>query len=156
MRLKLPLSGRILSPLPELKFLFDSSLDRNVADALALVEYTCTSVYDVWKHVDAIKDPEIIEWCRTHDYVWVHADDSAKREHGKLIVASAIRTLWVRRGVGLLSGADQLRAISFHLQEIGSEYLKRRNPPRHLTLRVHGQPPHTRIVFEPYQIPLRD
>jgi hypothetical protein len=144
-------SGRIPSPLPDLRFLLDSSLDRNVADALALVDYQFTSIFKVWEGKDGIKDPEIIDWCGDHDHVWVHADDRAKREHRKQIISLNIRTIWVYRKDGKMTGAQQLRALSFRIEDIGREFLTKPGI-RHYKLGVHGQSEALAMKVEAYYL----
>ena len=126
-------------------------MDRFVADALSLVGYSFTTVFSVWNGQDGIKDPEIISWCQANDTIWVHADDSAKRDHAKLILASQIRTVWVYRRDGKMSGADQLRALAFALQEIMARF-RQHQTRRHYKVTVHGQLPHTAIRIDEYEI----
>jgi hypothetical protein len=57
------------------------------------VGYQVTSVFKEWDGQNAVKDPIIIKWCGDNNHVWVDADDSAKKNHAKEIVAIQIRTL---------------------------------------------------------------
>ena len=94
---------------PSARFLLDESLDSAVAEALNAVEYR----FDLLPK--GTQDPEIIEWRRANGAVWVHADDSAWREHGPLLQTSGIRTIWIRRKKGGMNGMEQLRILSFIL-----------------------------------------
>ena len=102
---------------PNPLFLLDEGLVPAVAGALALVGYRFTSVRDVFAR-DAVKDPEIIAWCRAQEAVWVHADDRARKEHKALILRSGIRTVWVYRKHGRMTGREQLRILSFVLPHL--------------------------------------
>lgn len=110
------MSGNASFELPNPQFLLDESLDPNVAKALSLVGH---DIVDVKTAIDPagdkhqILDPEIIEWCRVHGSVWIHADDRARREHRKLLQTSGIKTLWVRRPGGRMTGREQLRIVAF-------------------------------------------
>lgn len=122
-----------------------------MAQALGLVGYRITTVYDEFDARDKVSDPEIIERCREKDLIWIHADDSAKKQHGRAILTAQIRTVWVYRRDGKMSGADQLRALSYTLQEIVTRYHEY-PARRHYRIREHGQRPHTKVAIEEYQI----
>ncbi len=119
------MSGNDASELPNPQFLLDESLDPNVAKALALVGH---DIVDVKTAIDPagekhrILDPEIIEWCRVHGSVWIHADDRARREHRKQLQTSGIRTLWVRRPGGRMTGREQLRILAFVIPKLLDNY----------------------------------
>ena len=102
-------------------FLLDEGLVPAVAKALTLVGYRFTYVTEVFAR-DAVKDPEIIEWCRAQEAVWVHADDRARKQHRTLIQRSGIRTVWVYRRHGRMTGRDQLRILSFVLPHLLQEW----------------------------------
>ena len=123
------MNGRKDSKLPELRFLLDESLIPVVARALALVEYQIETVRGVWKR-DGVKDPEIIAWCREHDAVWIHADDRAQKVHGIELQTSGIRTLWIHRPGGAMTGREQLRILSFVLPKF-AEKLEEQPKVRH-------------------------
>ena len=86
--------------------------------------YNFTTVEDALGRRGAT-DPQIIEWCRDRDAVWVHADDRAKKQHGKLLQVSGIRTLWLYRGRGRMSGKEQLRILAFVLPLFIQEFRNR-------------------------------
>ena len=151
MILTLPCTGRNLSQLDDLLFLLDDSLDRFVADALRKVGYNFTSVFEEWAGAAGIKDPEIIAWCGDRNAVWVHKDDSAKKDHQKLIISNQIRTLWIYRKNGILSGKDQLRTLAFTLQDQIDDFNQYPNR-RHYKLTVHGANPHPKISRKTYGI----
>ena len=102
-------------------FLLDESLAPVVARSLALVGYNISTISDEFGRT-GVKDPEIIEWCKLNDAVWIHADDSAKREHKKLLQTSGIRTLWIYRKRGGMAAREQLRIISHALPRLMRGY----------------------------------
>lgn len=102
-------------------FLLDESLSPKVARALALVGYKISPAIDVFRR-KGVKDPEIIKWCEQNGVIWVHADDRAKRQHGKLIRTSGIRTLWIRRKGGAMIVREQLRIISYAFPQLMHNY----------------------------------
>ncbi|MYH49317.1 MAG: hypothetical protein F4151_07235 [Gammaproteobacteria bacterium] len=70
----------------------------------------------------SIKDPEIIAWCQESGAVWIHADDRARREHGTLMLRSGIRTLWLFRPKGMMTGREQLRILAVVLPKLIDRY----------------------------------
>jgi len=127
----------------------DESLSPYVAKALRLVDYNTLTVKDVSEFEGRIKvgDEEIIPWLGAKDAVWVHADDNAKREHKKLIVAKRIRTLWVYRPKGKMSSRDQLLLLSHVLPDF-LERLKAKPKQKHYKAHLHGQPQRPRITLK--------
>ena len=109
---------------PNPLFLLDESLVPAVANTLELVGYRFTSVRAVFAE-DSVKDPDIIDWCRAQEAVWVHADDRARKDHKALIVQSGIRTVWVYRKRGRMTGKEQLRILSFVLPHLLQEWATR-------------------------------
>ena len=103
------MTGNNSSSLPETRFLLDESLDPAVAKALDLVGY------DFTVREKGLQDPEMIEWCRVNQAVWVHADDRARREHRVQLQTSGIRTIWLHREGGRMTGREQLRILSYVL-----------------------------------------
>lgn len=121
-------------------FLLDESLDRNVADALALVDYNIVSVFNAFGGRPRVLDEEIIEWCADHNAVWVHADDSAYGVHKTKILAAGIDTLWVKRPKKHgLSSAAQLRMLAMILPRLSEQFGGSRGPS-HYSVWGHGQP----------------
>ena len=108
-----------LSSLPETRFLLDESLDPAVSKALNLVGYQFAEI------PKGAKDPDIIEWCRENEVVWIHADDRARRHHRKLLQTSGIRTIWVYRTGGAMSAKEQLRILSFVLPQFLNKQIER-------------------------------
>jgi len=145
------LTGKKPSPPDETLCLLDESLAPSVAEALKLVGYNFTAVSLVFQGRTGVEDPEIIHWLRERDAVWVHADDRARREHRKLITAGNVRTLWVYRPRGMMSGAEQLRILAYALPDLLDRY---RQQPKHRHYRVfaHGAAGRTRIRLERYDI----
>lgn len=123
------MNGNLASSPDNPLFLLDESLTPAVSKALALVGYNFATVEEVFGRRGAT-DPQIIEWCRNTDTVWVHADDRARKQHGKQLQTSGIRTLWVYRKRGRMSGKEQLRILAFVLPHFLEE-LKNRTRPRH-------------------------
>ncbi len=132
-------------------FLIDESLDWNVSRALKLVEYNTTSVLEAFEQRSGVSDPEIIAWCKDHDATWVHADDSARKEHRKELLVSQIRFLWVYRPGGVMGSKDQLRLLSYILPDLLERYA---NQPRrrHYKASAHGQATRKRIRLEPVDL----
>ena len=98
-----------------------------------------------------VTDDKLIPWMGDRAAIWIHADDNAKREHKKLLVAHAVRTLWVYRPKGVMSSREQLRALSYVLDD----FLERlRAQPRrlHYELRVHGALRRTRIQLKAFDL----
>ncbi len=121
------MSGNDASELPNPQFLLDESLDPNVAKALSLVGHDIVDVktaIDPMNDRPQILDPEIIEWCRVHGSVWIHADDRARRDHRKQLQTSGIRTLWVRRPGGRMTGREQLRILASAIPKLLDRYEK--------------------------------
>ncbi len=119
------MSGNDSSGLPNPQFLLDESLDPNVAKALSLVGHDIVGVksaMDPDRERERILDPEIIEWCRVHGSVWIHADDRARRDHKKQLQTSGIRTLLIRRPGGRMTGREQLRILAFVVPQLLDRY----------------------------------
>ena len=123
------MTGNPVSELHNPRFLLDESLTPAVADALRLVGYDIQDVVTVLdpdrtRGSESIKDPKIIDWCQESGAVWIHADDRAKKEHGALMLRSGIRTLWVIRPSGRMTGREQLRILAFVLPKLLDNYAK--------------------------------
>ena len=101
-----------------MRYLLDESLVPVVAEALRLVGHEFHSVQEVFEGRQGVKDPEIIDWCRTNDAVWVHDDPASRRMHQREIQQSGIRTLLIPRPKGGLDMKHQLRVISGVLPEL--------------------------------------
>ncbi len=123
-----PVNGNIVSKPHNPLFLLDESLVAAVARALNAVGYRFVTVLDVLGR--ETKDPEIIDWCREREAVWVHADDRARKEHRALLQRSGIRTVWVYRNRGQMTGREQLRILSFVLPKL-IEHWRQRPGIRH-------------------------
>jgi hypothetical protein len=142
--------GRTLSLLDDASLWIDDSLSPNVAEALRLVGYkivTASGVGD-FQGRSSVSDEEIIDWCHDNTAVWVHADDQARREHRKRIIAKGIRTLWVYRPGGKMSTRDQLRILAYVLPDLLHRY--RESPKhKHYSADAIGHPPRTRVRLRP-------
>ena len=111
-----------------------------VAKALALVSYNIVTIEEAFGQ-SGIKDPEIIEWCVHNSAVWIHADDSARRDHRIQIQTSGIVTLRVHRPRGGMTGREQLRILSYVLPKFLDD-MNRRHRGRHF--RAFAQTPLSR------------
>jgi len=120
---------------------------------LRLVDYNIVTKNDIPEFIglSKVKDDEhIIPWLADHDAIWIHADDNAKVEHAKMIVARQVRTVWVWRKGGRMSQRDQLRILAYILPDILDRFRRARH--RHYEVRVHGEPPHQRISIKDFQL----
>ena len=113
----------------EPRFLLDESLAPAVAQALSLVDYNFVDVRSEIRP-QGVKDPEIIQWCRENEAIWVHADVAAGKKHGTLLQNSGIRTLLVERPKSGMSPKEQLRVLSFVLPRLLNQ-LEGRRASRH-------------------------
>jgi predicted nuclease of predicted toxin-antitoxin system len=138
--------GRTLSLLDDTLLCIDDSLSPNVAEALRLVGYNVATASNLadFEGRSGVSDEEIIDWCHHNNAVWVHADDQARREHRKRIIAKAIRTLWVYRPRGKMSTREQLRILAYVLPDLLDRY---RQSPKHKHYRADaiGHAPRTRV-----------
>ena len=123
------MTGNLSSSPDNPLFLLDESLTPVVAEALAIVGYNFVTAEAVLGRRGA-KDPEIIEWCRENNAVWIHADDRARKQHRKLLQTSGIRTLWLYRKRGRMTGKEQLRILAFVLPQL-IETFKHQGAARH-------------------------
>ena len=98
-------------------FLLDESLTPATACALRIVGY---NIFDVETALGrkGVKDPEIIEWCRANQAIWIHADDRARRRHKAQLLTSGIRTILIFRPRGQMTGKEQLRILAFVLPKM--------------------------------------
>lgn len=124
-----------------------------MGNALQLVGYPTTLVRDIAEFAGdvGVKDEQLIPWMGDHNAVWVHADDEAKRRHRKLLVAHQIRTLWVRRPKRGMNSRQQLRMLSYVLDDF-LQRLQERPGTRHYELTTHGAPGKTRIRLRPFEL----
>ena len=97
-------------------FLLDESLVPAVSEALKLVGYRTESVQSVFG-LKGVADPDVIEWCRRNQAVWIHSDDRARKEHRVQLQTSGIRTIWLYRERGRMAGREQLRILAFVLPQ---------------------------------------
>ena len=119
---------------------------RKVGYRVALVSET-----DEFQGVLRVTDDKLIPWMGDRNAIWIHADDNAKREHKKLLLAHAVRTLWVYRPRGEMSSREQLRALSYVLDDF-LERLTSQPSKLHYELRVHGARHRTRIQRKPFEL----
>ena len=111
------MTGKLGSDPDNPLFLLDESLTPAVAEALALVGYRFVTVVAAFGR-NAVEDPEIIEWCRAQNAVWVHADDRARKQHRALLLRSGILTVWVYRKRGRMTAREQLRVLVYALPQL--------------------------------------
>ena len=121
-------TGKYASGLSEYLFLLDESLVPAVAKALCLVGHNIRNVAQALGG-QGVKDPEIIDWCRQNNAIWVHADHRARKEHKHLLQTSGICTLCIYRKGGQMTGKEQLRILAFVIpkviESIGNQPKKR-------------------------------
>ena len=131
----------------------DESLSPNVGRALRKVGYRVALVSEIgeFQGVMRVTDEQLIPWMGAHKAVWVHADDNAKRKHKKLLLAHTVQTLWMYRLKGAMSSREQLRALSYVLEDF-LEGLRAQPRKRHYELRIHGAPLLTRISLKAYEL----
>ena len=98
-------------------FVLDESLAPVVAQALTLVGYNFVPLETAIGRQGA-KDPQVIAWCKENNAVWVHADDRARKQHKAQLQTSGIRTLWVYRTKGQMTGKEQLRILASVLPQL--------------------------------------
>ncbi len=130
----------------------DNSLSPLVAQALKIVGYNVVVQGDVEEFSSlprVLDDQHIIPWLQRNDGIWVHADNSARREHRKQIAISQIRTLWIHRPDGKMSNREQLRVLAYVLPDALEDFAAPKARHRHFQVSVHGQPPHTAIRRSP-------
>ena len=111
------MTGNLFSENASHRFLLDESLAPVVARALNLVGYDIIDAASAMGKKGAA-DPEIIEWCMDTGAAWIHADDRARKQHRALLQTSGIRTLWLYRRRGAMSGREQLRILAFVLPQM--------------------------------------
>ena len=131
----------------------DESLSPQVGQALRLVGYPITLVHEIssFEGVVGVKDEQLIPWMGDHNAVWIHADDEAKRRHGKLLLAYAIRTFWVRRPKRGMNSRQQLRVLSYVMDDF-LQRLQTQPRKRHYELSMHGAPVRTRIRLRSFEL----
>lgn len=112
--------------------------------------FNAVSVRDGWPR-EGVSDTEIIPWVAHQGGVWVHADDKAKKQHRRQMLSSGISTLWVKRPKHGMSGADQLRAIAYVIQNYLNRFDAAKGPV-HYRVSAHGERTRERIRLEPYQL----
>ena len=121
----------------------DNSLSPIVAKALKDVGYNAVVQDDFPEfHVlpRVLDDEHIIPWCAEHDAIWVHADDNARTEHAKKIVAGNVRTIWVYLPPGFkASSREQLRLLAFSLPDILEDLCSDDPKWRHYEIRPKGR-----------------
>ena len=123
------MNGNPASNTPNRHFLLDESSAPVVARALQSVGYPFSDT-EAAMGQRGTQDPEIIQWCKENDAVWVHADDRAMTQHRSLLQTSGIRTLRIRRNRGQMLAREQLRILAFVLPVL-EESWKRQPRVRH-------------------------
>lgn len=125
--------------------LIDESLSPSVARALSAVGFNARSVEEALGQ--GAQDPDIIEWVGQQGGVWVHADNSARRQHRQETLTARISTLLVRRPKEGMSAVDQLRAIIYVLEDYLAALQTSRGPV-HRQVSLHGQQGRQRVRLE--------
>lgn len=129
------------------RFLMDESLSPYVARALKLVDYDVLTVSGAFPATIRVVDPNIINWCRDRNAIWVHADDRARKEHGMQIITTKIAFLWVYRPGGVMSAKDELRLLSYVLPDL-IDKLEHHPKQRHYRASFHGEACRPRMRLE--------
>lgn len=111
------MTGNLVSDPSNPLFILDESMVPAVAEALAFVGHNFAALASAIGRAGAT-DPEVIEWCKQNNAVWVHADDRARRQHKAHLQTSGIRTLWVYRKHGQMTGKEQLRILAYVLPQL--------------------------------------
>lgn len=140
--------GKDASKLSDPRLLLDESLTPTVAQALALVGYPIKTVRQVWQR-EGTKDPEIIAWCQEKDAIWIHADDRARKVHRIQLQNSGIKTLWIHRPGGAMTGREQLRILSCVLPKLA---LKLREQPKVRHYKAGAANPTATPSFRPTKV----
>ncbi len=143
--------GSIVSRPEDTLILLDDSLSPFVADALSLVGYNATSTRNVFDNRQGVTDREIIEWAGASNALWVYSDDKPKRESAKTILTGGVRTLWVYRPRGVMSGREQL-AIVAHLLPDLLDRLGAADASAHFRMDALGGFPRPRFSLRPYEL----
>lgn len=112
---------------------------------------TLVSEIDEFRGMPRVTDEQLIPWMGDRNAVWVHADDNAKRKHKKLLLAHTVRTLWVYRRKGRMSSREQLKALSYVLENF-LDKLRSQPSKLHYEVRVHGGQYQTRIPLRPLDL----
>ncbi len=68
-----------------------------MADALRLAGWDIQNISQAFdcKPTDSIPDETIIPWCARNGWVWITADESARREHEVALKQHQVSVLWV-------------------------------------------------------------
>lgn len=149
MRFEKHLNGKMpLTSHSDMLFLMDESLTPNVAKALRLVEYDAVTIREAFQGRSRVLDPEIIEWCKNYGAVWIYADDRARKQHKKQMLAAGIRSLWIYRPKGGMSSKEELRILAYVLPNLIDMYEKQRRI-LHYRASAHGEPSRPRIRLTP-------
>ena len=131
--------------------LLDDSLSPFVADALSLVGYNATSTRNVFDNRQGVTDREIIEWAGASRALWVYSDDKPKRENAKTILTEGVRTLWVYRPRGVMSGREQLAIIAHLLPDL-LDRLAAADAAAHFRMDALGGFPRPRYSLRAYEL----
>lgn len=127
-------------------FLLDEQLNPSVADALQKVGYNIVSIKEAFDGRPGVLDPEVIEWCRCNNAIWITADEKAKKQHVADICSSRIRVIWVHRKKGMMTAKEQLRVLSFTLPDLISRFTNHKK--RHFKIKVTGTEHKERISVQ--------
>lgn len=99
-----------------------------------------------------VKDDEhIIPWLTEHEAIWIHADDRARVEHAKLLIAGSVRSVWIYRPGGGLSLRQQLRILAYSLPRILDGFQNQRRHS-HYEVRLQGMRPDAGISVKPFTL----
>ncbi|MGI2336866.1 MAG: DUF5615 family PIN-like protein [Dehalogenimonas sp.] len=114
----------------------DEQLNPAVAEALRKVGYNIVSIKEAFDGRLGVLDPEVIEWCRCNNAIWITADEKAKKQHVADICSSKIKVIWVHRKKGGMTAKEQLRVLSYTLPDLISRFANHRK--HHYKIKIFG------------------
>lgn len=80
-------------------FLIDNDLSPDIATSLRLFGFDIVPFKEVpqfQNRPDIVEDPEIINWCKDNNRVWITHDFAARRKHEGAMKAARIHVVWIR------------------------------------------------------------
>jgi len=83
----------------KISFLLDNDLSSDIATSLKLFNFDIVPFKDVpefQNRSDGVEDPEIIQWCKDRNRVWITHDFKARRKHEGAMKAARIHVVWIR------------------------------------------------------------
>lgn len=134
----------------EVAFCLDECLPYIVARALSLVGYHVED-HDSLGLIGR-RDEFIIPWLSQRGYVWITADEAARKQHAHLMVQNQLSVVWVRGMNRKSSAGTRLstrglhRVITVRIDDIATK-VSEADGPRHFALGMSGK----RVTLERLQ-----